>query len=134
MRISPYPQCCRAQVLHDFGAGHFSEHGDEYAKHRASAEDIKKFLDSSISGLRASGIQVLFACPTSHQPEAIEALTEYGFFGAPEEDLKAVEQSFKKSRYNELTGRYEYEGDEIPHQMIPMFFLIPPAKTGLQRS
>lgn len=133
MRLSPYPQCCRAQVLHDFGAGHFSEHGDGFKGHRASAAEIKRFLDNSIVNLQKSYIQVLFACPTNHQPEAIEALTEYGFFGAPEEDLKAVEQTYKKSVYNAITGLYEYMEEEIPHQMYPMFFLIPPLKTDPQQ-
>lgn len=126
LKLSPYPQCCKAMVFHGFGAGHSSEHGDGYKQYRHSKQEITDFLTKSVRNLSMQGIQTLFACPTNHQPEAIEALTEFGFFSAPEEDLKAVERIVQAPIRDGGGNLKSYES--IPHQMHPMFFLIPPYK------
>lgn len=126
LKLSPYPQCCKAMVIHNFGAGHLSEHGDVYKDIRSTQEEITNFLTKSVKVLSSQGIQVLFACPTNHQPEAIEALTAFGFHSAPTEDLKAVER-VERTSIRSADGSVErYE--EIVHQMNPMFYLIPPYK------
>jgi len=127
------PQCCHAYVLKNFGAGHSGE-SDEYKdffKHprvkRDSAEAIKKYLDDNIPGCRLSGIQVIFACPTNHQPEAIKALEEYGFFGAPEKDLLASAQKDTYYHYKDDGWRVDKSKPAFTqdHYMVPMFYLIP---------
>lgn len=126
MKLSAYPQCCKANVLHGFGAGHLSEDGDAFKGQRATKEEITKYLDESIGGLSRGLIQVIFACPTNHQPEAIEALTEYGFFGAPEEELQKVVRLHTVAAHDPITGlRSTFKTEQKEHQMIPMFFLIP---------
>lgn len=126
LNLSPYPQCCKAVVIHGFGAGHLFEHGDAYKDARLTQKEITNFLNKNIRILSSQGIQVLFACPTNHQPEAIEALTEFGFHSAPTEDLKAVERK-ERVGIRSADGSVErYE--EIVHQMHPMFYLIPPYK------
>lgn len=136
MRLSPYPQCCKANVLHDFGYGHLSETSSKHV--RPTKEQVLSYLNSVMPQLSNSGIQVLFACPTNHQPEAIEALTEFGFFGAPDEELLEVAHLEKGAKYTEdgkviideeASKKYGYnifEYEDAVHQMVPMFFLVPP--------
>ena len=136
MRLSAYPQCCKANVLHDFGYGHVNETGPQHKS--ATKEQVLDYLNKTVPQLVNSGIQVLFACPTNHQTGAIEALTEFGFFGAPDEELLEVAHIENALKYDEngealydleLRQRNGYDSylmEEVVHQMVPMFFLVPP--------
>lgn len=123
-RLAPYPNCCKARVLCQFGAGHLHEHNFPASK-RVSKEQIKEYLDYHVPALRIEGINVIFACPTNHQPEAIEALTEYGFYGAEQEDLDLSKKTYLTWKYGEDGQSHRALGKEqVEHYMVPMFYLI----------
>ena len=131
MRISYYDRCCKARILCEFGSGHLNEADElrESKAPRSTKEQVLKYMTEALPQLQREGVQVVFACPTNHQPEAIEALTEFGFYGAPEEDLKKnarVCKVYKVDRYGEWD--YKSEVQEVDHIMVPLFYLVPPAK------
>lgn len=127
MQIGVYTHCCKARILYNFGAGHLSE-ADEVRTTkcvRDSKEKILDYLKEVMPRLQQEGVQVLFACPTNHQPEAIEALTEFGFYGAPEEELKknaVVCKIFKDNDYTSTSKPMK-----VDHIMVPLFYLVPPS-------
>ena|ERR1700754_4270132 len=132
MLWNTYPKCCHAYILSDFGYGHASEDDAVQKAHRNTPfkrpdkDAVKKFVVEAIGGLRANSIQVIFACPTNHQPEAIQALTELGFCGAPEEELQASKQHYTFYPINQDRAGYDYNNPiTIDHIMVPMFLLIP---------
>lgn len=129
LSLTAYPLCCKALCLTGFGSGHLSE-SDVYrdlmkTKHapRVSAEEIKRYLDGAALGQT----QVIFACPTVHQPEAIQALKDYGFHCADEEDW--VHGTSQKVWPLKPGSSWDYDTKAEPtiieHQMVPMFYLVP---------
>lgn len=131
LNIASYAKCCHAWVINDFSYGHISE-GDEYRKanhmelyKRTPKETIEKFVKDKIAAARLSNVQVLFACPTNHQPEAIEVLEGLGFFGAPKKDLLASSIPYAFFPQTKDHAGYQKEQVTIEHYMVPMFYLVP---------
>jgi len=138
MQIHEFPYCCKARIISSFGAGHIGEN-DDYLKARGisdpskarakrySKEEVLEYLKKNIEGMRSLGIHVVFACPTSNQPEAIEALEEFGFFGIPEGERAHG----NKVHYCGHTKPNNYVPDKtnikvtVDHYMVPMFYSIP---------
>lgn len=78
MRILNFPLCCSATVIADFGGGHVGQ----------TENHTKKVIIDWVKGKltmlkREHNTAVVFAIPTSTQPNAIAALEELGFYGAP---------------------------------------------------
>lgn len=79
MRILGFPLCCSAEVIADFGGGHIGQI-ENYAK-----KDIINWVKAKLTSLkRGHNTAVVLAIPTSTQPNAIAALEELGFYGAPD--------------------------------------------------
>lgn len=74
---APFPLCCSARVIHNFGGGHVGEIED-YSKKEAIAA-IKAIIKTY-----KPQYAVLVAMPTSTQPNAYAALEELGFYHHPD--------------------------------------------------
>ena len=129
MDIEDFEGCCKACIIRSFGNGHLHEadelNGGRYADERASAAEITEYLNKEVPRLKLRGIHVIFACITNHQPEAFQALTDYGFYTAPEEDLKASDRTYKTYMQDKFGTYIPDETVVIDHRIIPMFYLIP---------
>ena len=123
MEVEDFPFCCKARIICNFGSGHASEDirvNDDRGMRRDSKELILHELNRLKKRFQNEGVMVIFACPTNHQPEAIEALTEFGFYQAPH---KAI-HSKKYKRWVGVYSRIEDDVVAIEHYMVPMFYLL----------
>lgn len=80
MRISSFPSCCGARVIVDFGAGYAGAESESHTKQQVIA-----WVADQLHKLKS--VAVVYAMPTSSQPNAIAALEELGFYTHPNPDI-----------------------------------------------
>lgn len=77
MIICDFPGCCKAKVLYRFGGGHVGQIENH------TKQQVIEYVKNSLRSLKGRSA-LLFAVPTSAQPNAIAALEEMGFYSAPD--------------------------------------------------
>lgn len=112
MQMFDYPRCCKASIFGEFGAGHLSEDGDRFKNYRHTKEEIIKFFENAVMGLRRNGIQTVIAMPTNHQPEAIEALLELGFIAQDPDMMADLRRVYPRMNDKGVAVK-------MTHQMVP---------------
>lgn len=108
MFLNEFPGCCSAQVWAHFGGGHNGE-----SCNTTQEAIIHFFLKEFVDRGDIYNCAVLFACPTTSQPQVIEALRIIGFYesrnGARDRDPEHWEGGFRLCPMflctNELTNK-----------------------------
>lgn len=75
--LAPFPLCCTARVLYNFGGGHIGQ-TEDYSK-----RDLISIVKNMLT-VHKKTCAVVVAIPTSTQPNAVAALEELGFYWHPD--------------------------------------------------